>query len=183
MHVRRVDVRRLSRVPRFVRGGPRALVAVVCLGASLASGVGSPAGAQRQPDWNQARDPYVAAVGLTAGLTSGTGLAVRWPALPQTMAGIAGGIWKQGDASDWNVGFELHLVLRQAYRTRLYIGPGVAAYHDGQDDQTDWNVSFGVGIEYLMRSRVALKADIGFTRKGSSGDILPLPQAGILFYF
>jgi hypothetical protein len=159
------------------------MVVFGCTLATCAAAGASRAQTERGPDWNQARDPYVAALGLTAGLTSGTGVAVRWPALPQTMAGIAGGIWKQGDASDWNVGFELHLVLRQAYRTRLFVGPAVAAYHDGADDETDWNASLGVGIEYLMRSRLALKADVGFTYKSSNEDILPLPQVGILYYF
>jgi hypothetical protein len=141
------------------------------------------ASAQRSPNWNQDHDPYVAAVGLAAGLTSGTGLAMRWPALPQTMATLAGGIWRQNGKSDWNLGLELHLVLRQAVRTRLFVGPALAVYHDGNGGGSNWNVSAGVGFEHLIARRMALKADVGFTRKGDTGDIYPLPQIAAFYYF
>lgn len=134
-------------------------------------------------DFNHPHDPYVAAIGLAAGLTSGTGLAVRWPGLPQTMVGVAGGAWGDRDDLAWNIGFEAHYVLRQSGNLRVYAGPSLAFYSDDDDEQTDTNVSVGIGVEYLMYERVAWKADVGFSYLGEDGDVYPLPQLGVFFYF
>ena len=134
-------------------------------------------------DFNDSADPFVAAVGLAAGYSSGTGLALRWPALPQTMAMATGGLWGRNQDLAWNVGLELHYVLRQSGSTRVHIGPGAAIYSDNTDDEPDYNLAFGIGTEILFWRRTALKLDFGFTYLGDEGDILPMPQAGILFYF
>jgi hypothetical protein len=134
-------------------------------------------------NWNQSYDPYVAAVGLAAGLTSGSGLAVRWPALPQTMMSVAGGIWGSGDDLAWNVGVEAHLVLRQSGRLRFLAGPALAIYSDDEDDEANVNTSVGIGLEYLIRPRFSLKFDVGFTYLSDGQKVYPLPQAALFFYF
>ena len=40
-----------------------------------------------------------------------------------------------------------------------------------------------MGVEYLLLRRLALKGDLGFVYRSDNGDILPLPQGGLLFYF
>jgi hypothetical protein len=148
--------------------------------------VAAPARAQSYYDWNQVGDPYVAAIGLQAGWSTGTGLSVRWPLLPQTMMSATGGIWRKDKSTDWNLGVELNLVLRQEGRIRLYAGPALAVIHDGKggaDGDQHWNGSLGVGIEYLLMPRLALKVDLGFVYRSSTDDILPLPQGGLYFYF
>ena len=134
-------------------------------------------------DWNQEHDPYWAAIGLAAGYSSGTGLSFRWPAFPQVMMGLTGAIWKQDGNTDWNLGLDLHLVLRQAHRTRFYVGASAAADRDGGDSETWWNASLGGGMEFIIVPRVVLKADLGFTWRQKNDDILPLPQLGIYYYF
>ena len=78
--------------------GPLALI----LGLTLLSAP-EPAEAQERGNWNQDYDPHVAAVGLGMGFTSGTGLAVRWPALPQTMMSATGGAWGSSEDLRWKV--------------------------------------------------------------------------------
>lgn len=139
--------------------------------------------ARAQSDWSRDHDPYVAAIGLSAGLTSGTGLAVRWPLLPQVMASLAGGIWGTSDDLAWNTGFEAHYILRQAGRLRFFVGPAVALYSDRDEDDVDVNVSGGIGIEWLYADRVSFKVDLGFTYQSDDEETYPLPQAAVFFYF
>ena len=151
--------------------------------ASLLIVAGAGVAPAERGDFNNPHDPYVAAVGLAVGYTSGTGLAVRWPALPQVMAMATGGIWgRKGDVA-WNTGFELHYVLRQSGSARVHVGPGVAIFSDGNDENSDVNVALGIGGEILFWRRTAIKLDLGFTYLGDEGDILPLPQVAVLFYF
>lgn len=133
--------------------------------------------------WNQDYDPHVAALGLAMGYTSGTGLAVRWPAFPQTMMSASGGAWGKSDELDWNFGLEAHYVLRQAGRTRIFLGPALGAYSDHDADDTNVNVSLNVGVELLVRPRVSVKADIGFTYLGDDASVYPLPQVAVYYYF
>lgn len=149
----------------------------------LAAGGTSPASAQSDPNWNQSHDPYVAAFGLAAGASSGSGLAVRWPALPQAMFTLAGGVWGASQSLDWNVGLEAHYVLRQVARTRLFVGPSVAVYSDRDEDQHNFNVALGIGIEYLLAHRLALKADVGYTYLSDGEKLYPLPQLALFYYF
>lgn len=139
--------------------------------------------AQALGNWNQDYDPYIGALGLAVGYTSGTGLAARWPALPQTMIGVAGGAWGKSSDLAWNVGVELHYVLRQVGRTRLFLGPAVGFISDDEDDDTNVNASFDLGVEVLLRPRVALKADVGFTYLGDEETVYPLPQLALFYYF
>ena len=158
--------------------GPVALI----LGTLLVTAA-EPVQAQERGNWNQDYDPHVAAIGLGLGFTSGTGLAVRWPALPQTMVSATGGAWGSSDDLRWNVGFELHTVLRQAGRTRFFVGPAIAFYSDDEDEETNTNISAGVGLEILIRPRVSAKVDLGFTWFSDTEDIFPMPQASIFYYF
>jgi len=38
-------------------------------------------------------------------------------------------------------------------------------------------------VEYLIRTRVSLKADLGFTWLGGDQKLYPLPQVAVYFYF
>ena len=152
---------------------------MLCLSLLLVTAVE----AQPPADFNQDQDPFVASMGLAVGYTSGTGLALRWPILPQVMGGVAGGAWGARDDLAWNLGFEAHYVLRQAGRTRALFGGGVGVYSDDVDETRDVNYSVGVGLEWLWKSRVALKFDIGFTYLGDHEKILPLPQLAMFYYF
>jgi hypothetical protein len=154
------------------------------LALTFVCAIASPTVAQEaRGNWNQDYDPHVGAVGLAAGMTSGTGLAFRWPAFPQVMMSVAGGAWGNSDELAWNLGLEAHYVLRQAGRIRFLTGPAIAIYSDGSDGERNKNVSLGVGIEYLLRPRMSLKMDLGFTYLSEQDAVYPLPQAAVFFYF
>ena len=139
---------------------------------------------QAQPrglNWNQTHDPFVAALGLNSGASSGSGLAIRWPALPQTMFTVTGAAWGKSGEVRWDLGLETHYVLRQASRTRLFVGPSLAHY--SFDDDSYWNIGAGVGLEILVWPRWAFKVDLSFTWLSDKDAVYPLPQAGLLYYF
>lgn len=133
--------------------------------------------------WNQDYDPHIGAIGLSAGMSSGTGLAFRWPAFPQVMMSLAGGAWGNSDDLAWNVGVEAHYVLRQVGKIRFLAGPSFAIYSDDTDGHSNKNTSVGVGIEYLLRSRLSTKIDLGFTYLSDRQAVYPLPQVAVFFYF
>lgn len=163
---------------------PRLLGSLVASAALIAvTTVGAQTPDRTRGNWNQDYDPMVFAFGLGAGFSSGTGLAVRWPALPQTMATVTGGAWGSSDELKWNLGGELHVVLRQAGRVRFFVGPSVAVYSDHEDGEENWNASLGIGTEFLLRPRTALKLDLGFTYLGDGEEVYPLPQIGLYYYF
>jgi len=157
-------------------------ILVATLSILLLAGSGR-AQVDAQGHWNQEYDPHVAALGLAAGYTSGTGLALRWPAFPQTMVGVAGGAWGRSDELDWNFGVEAHYVLRQSGRTRVFLGPGMGVYSDHDADDTNVNASFDVGFEHLLQPRLSVKADIGFTYLGDDDAVYPIPQIAVYYYF
>jgi hypothetical protein len=166
------------------RSSQRLVWSIVMLMAVFASMPARAYAQAPQPsNWNQSYDPYVGAIGLALGYSGGSGLSLRWPALPQTMMSISGAVWGSSDDLTWNVGTELHYVLRQAGRTRFFFGPSVAAYSNDGDQSPDVNAALGVGLELLISSRWAWKVDIGFTYLGGEDKIYPLPQTGLYFYF
>lgn len=132
-------------------------------------------------DWNQVHDPYVGGIGVSAGASSGSGLSVRWPALPQTMFTLTGAVWGKSGEIQWNAGVEAHYILRQSGRTRFYVGPSMAYYQ--MNGNEDWNIGAGVGVERLLWPRWALKLDLTFTWMSGEEAIYPLPQAGLIFYW
>ena len=156
----------------------RMLLTLVCL---VALGV-IPAHAQMDGrDFSQARDPYIGGIGVNFGASSGSGLALRWPAFPQTMCTLTGAAWGKSGEVQWDLGLEAHYILRQAGASRLFVGPSAAFYQF--DDHSDWNVGAGVGVEKLMWSRWVLKVDLSFTWLSGEDAVYPLPQVGLLYYW
>lgn len=156
----------------------RSIIIALSLVACFATGAVAQGGGR---DWSQPADPYVGGIGLNLGASSGSGLAVRWPALPQTMFTLTGAAWGKSDGMRWDLGLEAHYVLRQAGSTRLFAGPSFA-YYD-LDSHTDWNLGAGVGIEKLLWPRWSLKLDLSFTWLSGEEAVYPLPQVGILYYW
>jgi hypothetical protein len=156
----------------------RTILIVITALALLAA----PASAQEDGrDWNQAYDPYVGGLGVTLGASAGSGLSIRWPALPQTMFTATGAAWGKSGELQWDLGLEAHYILRQAGRTRLFVGPSAAFYQT--DENEDWNIGAGVGLERLLWPRWSLKLDLSFTWLQGEDSIYPLPQVGLIYYW
>ncbi len=151
---------------------PRLAAASVVLAVGVLAGLPDVASAVK--DWNRTDDAMTHAVGLHAGQIGGTGLAFVLPLTWFIHAQVAGGVWNTEGDHRYNVGLELHYLLRQDPKLRLFLLAGAAYYsHDEQvnrpDGTQDWdlekstNAGFGVGIERLIGDRWALKLDLDFT--------------------
>lgn len=146
------------------------------------------------PDWNDPSDTMTSAVGLHAGRVGGHGLSFRLPLRWYLYLQPTGGIWHTNDRKRHNVGAQIHYILRQDQKLRLFLGAGGAYFYDkekvgvagGQDVydvRQDWNWGAGVGVERLLSSRWALQLELDFIRYGDSGNIQVTPQGGIYFYW
>lgn len=145
-------------------------------------------------DWNREGDTLTGAVGLHYGKIGGTGLTFRVPLEWFLYAQVAGGVWHTGDSQRHNMGLQLHYLLRQDDRIRLFTGVGTAFYYHrkktgvGPDGDifaagTDWNYGAGVGIEVLQGPRWAWLAELDFVHEERTGNTTVSPQAGVSYYW
>ena len=147
-----------------------------------------------QPDWNLTGDTLEGGVGLHYGKLGGHGLAFRLPLRWFLYAQVAGGVWHTQDRKQHNIGLQLHYLLRQDQRLRLYLSGGAGYFYDKElvnaagDPETwrlddDWNTGGGVGIEYLKGRRWSIQLEADFVHDGSNGDTKLVPQVGVFFYW
>jgi hypothetical protein len=148
------------------------------------------AAAQSTKDWNDPVDTLEGGIGLHYGILGGHGLSFRLPISWYLYFQAAGGILHTGDHKQHNVGFQLHYLLRQDQRLRIYVGGGAGYFYDSQENQAEawetdknWNYGAGVGLEYLLGKRVGIQFDGDFAKHGDSGDITVIAQAGIHYYW
>jgi len=145
-------------------------------------------------DWNDAQDPMQSAIGLHYGKMGGNGLSFRVPVEWWLYVQVGGGIWYNSDDERHNLGLELHYVLRQDDRLRLFLGTGLGYFHhaelksrsgDNEKWETTNNTNFGagVGLEYLLGVRWALQFELDFVHTGENGDIKVAPQLGVHYYW
>jgi hypothetical protein len=183
---------RHHRWPRTVVA-PALLALLVGLGATAPGPATAPA-AGAEPDWNRLDDPLAGGIGLHAGQIGGMGLAFKWPLRWYLQVQVAGGIWNTEDDHRHNVGLELQYLLRQDPRLRLFLLTGLGYFaHDergrhenGEEfwrQDSSWNTGFGVGVEYLLGQRWAVKIDADFTYQSDDETVTLWPQAGLMFYW
>lgn len=182
-----------SVMPR--RPFPAAALSLVAMVAFLvALPVDSRAQNHAQRDWNQAGDTLEGGIGLHYGNLGGTGLSFRVPVRWYLYLQGGGGIWHTSDDQKHNLGGQLNFILRQDALRRLYLSGGVGYFYhrekvgtsagaDVWEKSENWNVGAGVGIEYLIGSRVALQGELDFVREGEDGDVKVSPQVGLHFYW
>jgi len=146
--------------------------------------------AQDVRDWNDSVDTLEGGIGLHYGKIGGHGLSFRLPMKWWLYFQVSGGIWHTADHKQHNIGFQLHYLLRQDQRLRIFIGAGTAYFYDDEQVQpdvwkkdTNWNLGAGVGLEYLMGRRWSLQVEGDFAHHGDSGDIKVVPQVGIYYYW
>lgn len=130
-------------------------------------------------------DRSVFGLGVGVGLLSGAGLSFRHH-LPERLSyQITGGIVKIENDLSYDIGLELQFDLVNA-QTRLYALVGAGYYYSGTSSRNDMKAPFrlgaGAGVEWNV------SGGFHFTLAGaltyfSNGDILPLPQCGLHFYF
>ncbi len=145
-------------------------------------------------DWNRGQDTLEGALGLHYGKLGGHGLAFRLPIKWYLYFQTAGGIWHTQDRERHNIGAELHYILRQDTRTRIFLAAGLAYFYDNEKTGTsggsdiwqtnnNWNTGLGVGMEFLQGRRWSIQGELDFVRDGSSDNITLAPQVGIYYYW
>ncbi|MBK8166726.1 MAG: hypothetical protein IPK64_12355 [bacterium] len=168
-----------------------ALAALVVL-APMSSALAAARGDGR--DWNRGGDTLGGAVGLHIGKIGGTGLAFRLPLEWFLYAQVAGGIWHTGDDQRHNLGLQVHYLLRQDSRLRLFTAVGTGFYYHREKTgvgpegdifvaDTDWNYGAGIGIEVLQGPRWAWLLEFDFVHEERTGDTTVSPQVGLSYYW
>ncbi len=125
-------------------------------------------------------------VGVNASVCTGMGLSFREHFGQSPLAyQISGGIWKSSGTTIGDIGGEFQYDLSVA-SSRLYALAGGGYYPvNFNSSSTGGATRFGGGVGYegqLSRS-VGVYCNLMITFFEPSGDILPLPSAGILVYF
>lgn len=183
--------------PRARRARAHAFVLTFVLATLVAAANVPPAQAAARSDgrdWNRGGDTLGGAVGLHMGKIGGTGLAFRLPLEWFLYAQVAGGIWHTGDDQRHNLGLQLHYLLRQDSRLRLFTAVGTAFYYHREKTgevpggdlhvaDTDWNYGAGIGIEVLQGPRWAWLLEFDFVHEERTGDTTVSPQVGLSYYW
>ena len=164
---------------------------VVMVSAVLGLAAASPLGARSQavlPDRGQDSGlrTNVFGLGVAAGPATGVGLSFRHH-LPSVFSyQITGGIIKVDDKLSYAVGFAANADLVRGARSRFYVGGGVGYYHSGRSDRNELEgparIAAGIGGELHVGNGFHALGEIMFVYF-SDGNVLPLPQVGLFYYF
>jgi hypothetical protein len=124
-------------------------------------------------------------VGLFGGPTSGVGLSFRHH-LPNPLSyQITGGIIKQNEV-DYAIGGELQFDIGRSPWNRIYTAVGIGYYYSGTSERNELSAPFrcgvGLGGEVLLGPGIHLSVELLFTFF-SDNTVMPLPQAGVFYYF
>jgi hypothetical protein len=126
-------------------------------------------------------------VGLHASLVSGFGLSFR-----QRLAGTAfayqlnGGIIKIDRTLIDDFGGELQFDLSGSPYDRIYVIAGAGYYYSGEgrnELSTPLRIGIGLGYEYAFTRQIGVSLGLLISGFFPNGDILPLPQIGIHYFF
>lgn len=152
------------------------------LGATSASAQVVVPAPGREPGWRT----NVFGLGIAAGAASGLGLSFRHH-LPSVMSyQLTGGIIRVNDRLSYDIGMEVQFDLARGPVSRFFVGSGAAYYYSGSASHNDMAgpARFGVGIggEYAGGSGLHVSGNLMFTYF-SDGNVLPLPQIGLFYYF
>lgn len=149
----------------------------------------APAGAQvimPEPGREPGLRTNVFGLGLAVGAASGAGLSFRHH-LPSVVSyQLTGGIIKVNERLSYSMGAELQFDLARGHVSRFFVGGAAAYYYSGSTSHNEMDgparLGIGIGGEYAGGSGLHVIGDLMFTYF-SDGNVLPLPQIGIFYYF
>ena len=131
-------------------------------------------------------------VGLYGGLLSGTGVGFRYHPAGRFGYQIVAGILSLGDATPFDVGVEAQFDFDARGLSRFYAYIGAGYYDNGETDDPNTSeaekleaplrIGIGIAYEWPISSKMVFNISGAFTYF-TDGTILPLPQAGIFYYF
>jgi hypothetical protein len=132
----------------------------------------------------QEKDMY--AVGLQAGLMTGTGVAVRFHPMGRWGFQVVGGGMAGNVTSAYSFGAEVQFDFEADRRARFYCyaGGGFYAFKKHGDDKLESPSRFGVGIAYEWGVSRKLVFNVsGALTYFENGNFFPTPQIGMHYYF
>jgi hypothetical protein len=128
---------------------------------------------------------HVFGLGLWGGPATGIGLSFRHH-LPSAFSYmVTGGIIKTDEKLSAAAGGEVQFDVRRTETVRIYLAGGAGYYYagDGTNElESPFRAAFGVGGELSLGMGFHGMLDLVFTYF-SNGTVLPLPQAGLHYYF
>lgn len=137
------------------------------------------------PDKPDADTRQVYGIGLSLGLTSGFGLSFRHH-LPGTFSyQIVGGVIKADRNTLGNIGGEMQFDFVKTARTRFFGVAAIGYFYKGEDENSlagPFRAGAGIGLEYQQFRSISVTGEILFTIF-NDGDIVPLPQISMHYYF
>jgi len=124
-------------------------------------------------------------IGLSAGVASGLGLSFRHHLPSKFSYQLIGGVIKVDKKVSYNIGSELQYDFTRGTSTRFF-GVGTLGYFYHGESSNDVSgplrIGLGIGGEFRMAESLNIGAEFLFTYY-SNGDILPLPQFNLHYYF
>ncbi len=136
------------------------------------------------------RNTYFA-VGLNAGLLSGAGIGARMSFPGGLAAQTSFFATSFGDYFHFNIGGEVQYAFDRNADGRLYSLLGVGFYSSRSDDETKpgnrianpFRAGLGVGYEWFTTRSLVVSISGALTYFPSTGEVYPLPELGMYYYF
>lgn len=133
------------------------------------------------------RDENFFALGVQAGLATGSGISFRYTSSSRFAAEINLG-YIAIEKTAWSVGGELQYLLSNSPKYRFYALGGLSANYVGENGANTLNapvrIGIGVGYEWFFNEHISLGAEVPITIfLDDPVIVLPIPQFQLMFYF
>lgn len=124
-------------------------------------------------------------LGMSVGPASGVGISFRNHLPSKISYQLVGGIIKSGDKTLASIGAEFQYDLVRGNTTRLHFGPSVSYFYNGtggNEFEGPFRAGVGVGGEINVQHAINISLEGVFVYY-SNGDIAPMPQIALHYYF
>ena len=133
------------------------------------------------------RDENFFAIGLQAGIATGSGIAFRFSSASRFAGEIIFGYVAIRNPV-WSIGGEFQYLLSNSSSYRFYALGGISTNYVGKDGVNSLTaparIGIGVGYEWFFNQNISLGAEVPITIFLESPTIvLPIPQLQMMFYF
>jgi hypothetical protein len=129
---------------------------------------------------------HVFGIGVSAGPVSGIGLSFRHHLPARFSYQVTGGIIKVDEKLSYAVGGEAQFDFTRKESDRFFLVLAAGYYYTGKPDDNELEgparVGLGVGAELSLGGPLHANGEILFSYF-SDGNVLPLPQVGLYYYF
>jgi hypothetical protein len=124
-------------------------------------------------------------IGFSCGLASGFGLSFRHHLPGSFSYQLVGGVIKADRKTLGNIGGEMQFDFGRTQSTRFFGAAALGYFYKGEKENSlagPFRAGAGVGIEYQQFRSISIAGELLFTFF-NDGDIVPLPQISMHYYF